>query len=489
MDVKLNREELQMWKRTYRGRVQQEETLEAVVPDALPDAAELIDADVCILLRSKETEDGAVTAAMQLKGSAICRGDGGEVYSVPLNGTVSCRWEDTAIAREDQSQLQLRLTSSDARLVNPRKLLLRCTVEAEAECYRPEWKEYVTGAEENVQQCLKTETVSVVAAVSEKTFVISEEFPPEEGGAEEILLSRVSCRVEDVRDVAGKAVVQGKLTLELLYTTTEEEPPRFRACELPFSQIVDAPESFSFSRFTLLPTAVYTELLPAVMGGGISLEAHFVAQAVFCAEREISYLVDAYSTVCPEELEREEITVSAPGRETVRHLTLRENAELREEVSRVLWCCVSSAKSTWDSAGGRLTAYARVLYLNGSGELSCASVLLQQELGEEERAEHSELCILESYASAAGKGIEVRLGAEYRSTEEVTTVLRPLSSVALREGEPYEVLQRPSLVAVRNTNADLWTLARKYLSTRALIEEANPGMGENSGFLLIPRVR
>ena len=489
MEVTLKKEELRSFRNVYRARIEQEETMEAVVPDSLPDAEELLDADAVIFLRSKETEDGAVTTAAQLQGSILYRGEGGGIYTVPLSCAVSLRWEDADIRREDQVQLRLRAVSCDARPVNPRKLLLRCSVEAEAECYREEVCEYTTEAEgEGIRQRQIKENVGLISEVKEKTFVISEELPLSDGEvAEEILLSRISSSVEDVRDVAGKAVVQGKLHLELLYLA--EETPKFREYTVPFSQILDAPEDVSFTRITLLPTAYYMEILPGGFGRGFALEAHMVAQATFCTEKEICCLADAYSTVCPEKLDREEITFSAPGREQSRRITLRDTAELREDVSSILWCYVNSLRTASENNGTRLTAHAHVYYRNGAGETSCTQIMLKDETNEELTAGHIELRAVECYASPLGKGIEVRAALEMCSTEDTAVTITPVNAVRLAAEEPYELRKRPALTAVRNTDGDIWALAKKYLTTTELIEEANPGMREIGSFLLIPRVR
>ena len=45
MEMELNKEELRLWQSVYWGSVRREETLEAVVPDTMPDVAELLDAE------------------------------------------------------------------------------------------------------------------------------------------------------------------------------------------------------------------------------------------------------------------------------------------------------------------------------------------------------------------------------------------------------------------------------------------------------------
>ena len=495
MEMELNKEELRLWQSVYWGSVRREETLEAVVPDTMPDVAELLDADAAVFLRNRETEDGAVTAVLQLTGTLLCRGEGEKgVFAVPLNASVSCRWEDAAIAREDQVQLRLAVPAADARLLNPRKLLLRCNLEAEAECFREEVLAYASGAESGeLQQRRSTGSVSVVSAVGEKTFVITEEFPLSGAeGAESILHSRVQYMLEDVRNMAGKAVVQGKLLMEVLYTVPGQDVPCLQSFTAPFSQIVDAPGEVSAARFTLLPTAEYVESMSGGYGsGGFSLEAHLVAQVVFTEEKEITYLSDAYSTHCPVELERCEMRLRSQRREVTRHVSIRENVDLADSAERVLWCYVT-AETPEAAEGGRcrLTAHAHVIYVNERGEIAGKNARLQTEIeGGEKDCCNMALLPQESYASPAGRGLEFRLGMEWRGWEDESWVMAPLSAVTLRDEEPFDLAARPSVTAVCSSDEDLWTLARRYASTVELIESANPGARESGGFLLIPRAR
>ena len=60
MDIFLNKEKLGYIKNVFSATLPQEETMEMIVPDAMPDIERIVDTDANVFLRSKSTDSGRI---------------------------------------------------------------------------------------------------------------------------------------------------------------------------------------------------------------------------------------------------------------------------------------------------------------------------------------------------------------------------------------------------------------------------------------------
>ena len=61
MDIYLNKEKLSFVKNVLSTCLAQEETMEMIVPDAMPDILRIVDTDAAVFLRSKSSDNGRAT--------------------------------------------------------------------------------------------------------------------------------------------------------------------------------------------------------------------------------------------------------------------------------------------------------------------------------------------------------------------------------------------------------------------------------------------
>ena len=476
MEAELTKRELSFFRCIARREAAQEETIEVLIGDALPDAAEIIDAEAAVFLRSKETEDGLVRLKAAVEGSILYGTEDGTVCSVPLRSECRMEWTGSELKRDGQLCAEMKLCRAEGRMLNSRKLLLQAELCGSFSQWRSETVSCVcAAAADHLETKIESTTLPLVCGVSEKSFAVTEQFtiPEECERASDILLQRCSSWIEEVNSVAGKLILQGRSRLELLY---RDEPGS--VCSQSFtaawSQLMDIPAEPDKTRITLMDTARYIDIVDG--GEAVSLEAHLTAQLQCTQSVEIETLADAYSTAFETESETETLRLSLLKENGSEEKTLRDSMALPEDAERTLFGRGEVRKG----ANGVTLLSVSALCQNSGGALH----LLKKEIACEGEARLKELKL-----SRNGNELELNAALEFQQETEQIAELSWLKNISLLEDKPLRKRGLPGLVIVRRDGADAWNLAKKYGSTVTLMEKANEDMDEKDAFLFIPRAR
>lgn len=187
METALKKDIYELLERVWSGAAGREFTAELVVPDAMPDAATVVDAEGVLTLRSKDTEAGSVLLAASVSVSVLYAPEGGgALLSVPVTIPAELRIDAPGVDTDCRVTVRMRLRAVEARAVNSRKISVRADVAAEIGAFRKNSMEIAVGLEEDdpsVHILTKTAPLSVVSDVREKTFVVTDEYPLPAGGA------------------------------------------------------------------------------------------------------------------------------------------------------------------------------------------------------------------------------------------------------------------------------------------------------------------
>ena len=463
MEIELHREQIQNYSRLYSRHLTREETIEAVVPDVMPDVQQIMDTGAQVYLRGKEMEDGRLSVNAFLEGTVLYLPEGESgLRRLSLSGNAAFSFDDPAIVRNCAAHISLYCTAADARMLNPRKVLLRAEITAEAAVYSNTVTAFAADADgDGLQTLRQSAVISCIAAVEEKTFVIAEDFAlPGSAELSELLYSRVWAETEDLRMVAGKLIVQGSVHMELLYCTEGAALPQTAAFTTAFSQILDVHGDHSGPcSVELMPTACYVEPISGAYGAvSVSMELHLVAQALCAHEREIEYLADAYSNRSPCNAETTELCLSGLGRTVVLRETVRELLECPEAVAEVLSCVVTPGHVQWDEGRVKLPLNVRVLCRGERGGPASISRRLSAEITAT-AAEGKLLSAIgrcgEPYAAVASGALELRIPVEVELRLEEAQVIRVLDALELDTESTLDVTNRPSVTVVQRKGGSL----------------------------------
>ena len=498
MNFDLKGDKLCYLRPVFRRRFVREETVEVIVPDAQPDILRILDTDGMVFMRSKDSEAGRVTVTGTAELTVLYVPESGSgVKKLNVSIPFSTDAEGADITSDQLIVARLSLTSADARTVNPRKVVVRAEIGCEAELYLTETVYNTAPRErENVYFRGEDRTMTLPAAVNEKTFVFTDQVRMPVGSEDigEILRASTELSVESARAVGSKAMVKGNALTRILYESREGELCR-ESFTTPFSQIVDTDASGDIRDFDIRMclTGVYVnrDRMDASATDALTVEIHAVAQCVTFRQTPATFVTDAYSTRYPivpavSDCEFE----CLDGRDTK---SSSVTASIPAAGAQIL--AVSVKTGSWalrPADGGAVYSAAlnvSVIYRDAAGEIlsSGRKTELEEPVGPETSVE---LTVGEPTASVLDGSIEVRVPLELSLTSARTVTVRRIESVEIDEDTKLELGDLPNLTVTRATaGRDLWELAKSHMSTRELIREINglDGEPEEGRVLLIPR--
>ena len=504
MDMELQHTKLGGFRPVYDNLIRQEETLESIVPDALPDIGRIVETSGTVFLRQRETVDGSVRVTGTARTVVLYLPEEGETpCCLTLNIPFLCSGDHPAIQSGCLAHVSARVISADAQELNPRKILARVELAVGMTAYLEEQAELCCGVEcgegDGVQTLIETHKDFIAVDVTEKNFNFSDvlRLPPSRSAMEQLLSARTELSCAEAKVIGKKLVVKGEAVLTALYIGQGGVcSARF---ELPFSQIIeiktagDECDIWAEAALTGMECTMRTEN---------ELEVNFdvLLQAVVRQERDVSTLADLYSVSHPLETERKNVALCPLVEQGGRRQIARQFCPCDAPARQVIQCTLTIGEITQVPSGENAMvtakAYADVLYLSEAGELCAASYTVPASC-EIPMPENSRcLCRCRPAGEAAATpvtgGLEIRFEAEFiyliTRNEEYSCIS------AVRPGEESEcACERPSVVIrMVGEGERLWDIAKCCGSTVANIQTANAMTTEEAPcgtVLLIPRCR
>lgn len=500
MEMILKKTGFDCYHKVFAQALRKEETQDCVVPDTFPDIAGILDTTGCVLIRSKDVSAGRVRleAAVPAKVAYVPEGETGLRcldVTVPLFISVDDeRVEDGCICTAS-----LSLVSLGTRMLNPRKVMVKAEVCVSLECYSRGELLFPSGIENDkwgINTLIKTERVTAVDCVTEKTFAVTDEYalPASRPAMESLVSQRTELVTEDVKAVGSKIILKGFVKSSLMYCAADGQPASV-AFTTGYSQVIECADAGEepFVRIDAILTGVYYELVPDSGGRTISMEAHLVAQAVQTGRRDVQYLSDAYCNSRYLELDEECAEPECVRRESVLKETLRDTLELQGGIQELCDAYARCGAVRIDGAGIAVPVTVCLVYKTGEGKLASArkscELSLETVLEEGERIGGCAVSASELYVAPTGSGAELRLPVEARLTVCRAVTIRSLCSVTVSEEGP-DLSKLPSLTLLKAHGAEeLWRIAKENCSTVEAIVAAN-GIDESfrwGSCILVPK--
>mgnify|MGYP001117571203 CR=1 FL=1 len=389
MELELERTEWNGYETILDTTVCREETLEAIVPDACPDILRICDVEGTAYLAGKEAQEGRVELSGTVRAVLLYLPDGGQgVRRMEVTLPFTCTADAAAITPACLVTAVPRVQSADARLLNPRKVLVRASLAADIQVFRPAARQVCSGIAEGesagVEQRSEQYDTCDVVCVQEKSFTFADDLTLSGGKpeAEELLKTRAYLRCGETKVIGNKLIFKGETFLQLLCRASDNT--LFSAeFQLPFSQIMEV--SGAGEESVCQVQVVLTDLdctLDQGDGRTISVSMGLLAQAVVRDTRTLELLTDVYSTAYPLTAERKSCTLRRLVEHGEREAAVREILETGQLAQEVSDAYVTLGAVTQSREGTRLTlaaeAYVTVLYRTEDG--ACSSVTRQLRL-------------------------------------------------------------------------------------------------------------
>lgn len=487
MDVTMGKKTVVCYHKVFEYSDLCEGAVESVVPDTMPDIERILCADGTLVIKSKEVTEGSASVTAGIAASVLYVPEGmTEVRCLKAAIPFSFSADAPGVSPDSIPTAALTINFIEARMLNPRKVIIRAGVSATITCYERAEAEYcceINGEKAGeIQQLAENRVLSHVVFVREKTFVITDDFRIPAGSPQvgELLSNTVELAAEDIKAVGSKIVVNGTANTMLTYTAAGSGEIASVSFETAFSQLVEADRELTAPEcmVTLLLTAVFIE--PHAYAGeetGISCELHVVIQTVCSDSTSVDFISDCYSNRRQIETADETIPVVCDIRRSLQRCSFHESLDTDRTVNEVR--AVSCRAADFKIADGNITCRlnVNVVYTDDDGAAFCATGQFPMSCpagfeSDMTGAVISAYCT-QAYASPAQKSVDLRVQVCFDLMVWREAEITQITGIELGE-ESTAKSGNPSLVVVRaGEDASLWMLAKRYRSTRRIIVAAN----------------
>ena len=293
--------------------------------------------------------------------------------SVPF----TCQVEAPGLTSQGTILADPRLRWAEARVLNPRKILLRVDLAVEIRACQPCERTICQGVEaaeeHGIRQLQEEQTTDQIIAVQEKPFTFTDgvDLGLSEGG--ELLSLRGEPSCEESRLIGSKLIFKGSVELHALLRDADGTLRTARE-SMPFSQIIEVPGAGEDAECEV--RVVLTDLNAPAIGttvGSAEVTLELLAQAVVRSQRPVTMLQDIYSTGWMLEVQTEEHTMRQVVDQSIRPQSVREILETTTLVRNAIDGWLSLGEIRQSREGDQMILSAEVLitalYLDDGEEL------------------------------------------------------------------------------------------------------------------------
>ncbi|MEA4822704.1 MAG: DUF3794 domain-containing protein [Clostridiaceae bacterium] len=482
---------------TAEAYTTQEEAAEAVVADALPDAARVVDTVATVTVRDRLPREGAAEIRASVRVYVLCIEEGTERLmrvAVPLSFTHKV--ELPGLATDAELMCDAVLLNADARLLNPRKLSVRAELRFHTRAY--------TDAEELVTRELQGDTsmqtqqislpVCATAQTGTKTFTVIEELPIASIDFAEPLTQTATLVLESAKCGPGRVTLQGHANVRVLYNDSAVLVRAYRA-EVPFEQVAEFPGVTAEMRCDAVIGLKSTEIEPATDVGGqkvltVSLGIH--AETAFYETRTVTLLSDAYSTTYETEITTASFSYEYPSEPWKESVAVDEKIETASPVGRVIdWQLTVPGGIEVEPGSAQFRVLLRALYAGDDGMLYGIVRRIPVAVSTPPCDTQDVRASISDADVTGGEVLMVRFTLTVICTHGEEKTADMVTSAETGD----EIVRDPDVALILRfvTDESLWALAKAYHASQETIRSLN-GLPEDedtldAGAVLIPSVQ
>lgn len=480
MEIPFERKNISCCTQIFNTEFVSDSSIECVVPDTQEDIVHILTSSFMPKIRSKDADFGRISVRGDLSAAVLyysAKGIEKLDVTLPINADIpapDCDNSCNVVAA-------LKVVSYDVKLINPRKIAVYAGVSVSVSCYKSgEIQIFEAPSELPPKLMIKQEVteLSITKTVTEKTFIIDEEFESSDFDDAKLMSCTVSYCCDGWEAVGEKLIARGHADIECIYICSGEL--KCRCFNAPFSQLFDiGSESSGENDFIILSTGEYYE----ISDGHLIAEIHALIQLVSSNKEEVRYVSDAFS--CINELDMEYETLSHSGNTEYEAFadSIQLSYDAGEELASVIYYKAMCGKAMISDDSAAIPVTASVVFSTVGGEISAARLHGKVEFNSECRNASLSPYISDISATVSGNKIDFRANVKL---EKKTKELGETVTVSyICEGE---ALPPPDYSAyLVNSGSDIWSIAKKYRSDPLVIATVN-GLSEETRpkLLLVP---
>jgi len=507
MDLDFQFEVLNGFELMMDTTVCQEETQEAIVPDASPDILRILDTRAQTFLTGKQVRDGIVTISGMVRACVFYQPESdSSVRHVDITLPFVCQAEHSSVSSQAKVLAYPRICWAEARVLNPRKVLLRVDLAVSVQAYHA--KQYGICSEAvgeptlSLHQLQKQEQVDLAISIQEKPFTFSDtlELGLSDGTQGTILgIYAVPC-CSEYKLIGSKLIFKGTVEIEaLVWDGAQIKCVRH---SMAFSQIMEvsgAGEQCSPEVRVVLTDITFDQAERLTDGGEITLE--LLAQAVVHERRDLSYLTDLYSTAYQMDVTNEIQSLQRCVERSTRPVPVRELLETPTIVRTAVYAWADVGQVYVSRDGDHVSANAQVqvnvVYLDDAEQMQSIHHTFQINCKMDSTCVGRCQCWCpvpqELFVSPTAGGMEVRFTLEVNCLVMEELPINMVASASVGEARERGEGESPSMILrLAIPGESLWDIAKSYATTMEEIVQANDlehGELPYGKMLLIPRTR
>ena len=490
MELRLNRERVDCCACMMDRTTEDTFSVDIVIPDSLPDAANVVLTDGDFCLWRLDLSSGSAEAEGEWTGSACYTAEEtGSIHSFPVSAGVRLRVTDDRIVPEQRPYAEIRVCEVTGQLMNSRKMRLRVRVSLHLQLYATGDME-ITACPESVPDDLHVLTmpkqITIVSAVEEQVFTAGDRIALS-GETEARLLSAHSRIVTDQALTRGSDVIlNGKVIAELLCENAQTGALYTQTAETAFSQLLDVSAD---AKDDLLPHLQLTSAdVRLTDDGAVTTEYHFVVQTLCVRHLQLSVPIDAYSVRDQLEISTEQLNCHDRG--IPQAVTVYADAETSVSPdSNVIMCSATLLRPFQFQDGMHKSVLSvSVMYADHENTVSSLHETVPIAIEAEAHEKVASTAIQAADIQIKNGKLHILIPVELIKTVENDSSVRQICEIS-RVGEDPEKQKLPAVTLIRREYMhDLWDAAKRYCSSEDAIRAANPELEtSDAAFILIPK--
>ncbi len=489
MDTEIKRKDIIYTTMVSNAKAVTNVECDVIVPDVNPDAGVIVSVNAQPKITGRELQNDRILIYGNVDYKIIYATEDNHNESIKHTAAFTDVIDLPKAVPGMKVSLDYCLKEAKCNILNGRKLSLKSAISLNVEAYEENTLSSVYDIVSDATEKKFAEFSFLSPQTDfEKLFEVNDniEIPNDKLSASEVLDVVSTVSEKNVRVINNKVIIKGEVTTDLIYKETETEIIRNISKVTPFTEIFDvdgiSEDSFSYTDISVCTTKCEGDAI-AIRDFEVSTE---LRGRVYCYKDDIITLVDdCYSITQSSEMKRTSVPVRVPLKSFNGQVSVKGNLESGEKIDRVLNVCVSAENESVNVTDGKI---------NLKGKVSIKSLCILDDANKTLKTlknvadytytsdyntdEKMPCCDVycnaggESYTLESDGSIQVRCNVNVCGLLYTQKELDVITDVVFSERKLQP--DTPSItVYFTGEDDDLWSLAKKYLTSAEKIKELN----------------
>ena len=298
MELQLEQQQIPCLIISAHRTVEERFSIDAVVPDSMPDAVQLLFAEGDLCLWRLDLSDGSAELEGEIDARVCCLDERNLLISIPVHVPMLLHLRAESIETGQKPFLQCRIRNLAGQLLNSRKVRVQAQVQCTLTTYDSSDADVTTGivSEDHKLFVRKSDAALPYISSVEEQVIIAEDMLSLRSGIpnDGRLISYSSEPIADTCECGDhRVILKGRIRTSLLYQDAADQNLITETIETPFSGLLDVSGEVRRCRLSMHLTS--EEVRCRNDEPAIETSFHLLVQIICYSEQRTEYVTDAYS--------------------------------------------------------------------------------------------------------------------------------------------------------------------------------------------------